>query len=611
MKLLNITPPRFLGLLCLLATQDFPVFVWRQEHKGVELPKAILSSFGGTNVERAESAEWVLEGGLDFYVGHAPGREELHLRRTPQYQAWFNEWFATRDPALNVREPCLTDPATRAKLFAQLELSLQARGGNHGTGISLGDEVSLTPWGDPLDVCNSKTCEAQWLIWCERNGIENRRSPTTDQVRLELTDDNFESLGNWLARRRFHQDVVLELLEELATRAREQAPGVRVGLLGIGGQTAFGGVAIGRALQFLDFVEPYPVDATRELTSSTLNADQQSFATLFLNDEESGSVAGAALRAWEHQLRGGDGLILWSDKLLAANPAYANRLARVVESIRRVRRLAPELVSPGWGTPWRAAIVHSPDSIANSWLHDALLDGPTWPNRLAGYQRNHGTRERTLTAWLRLLEDAGSLPGVLPVDELKQLSVTRFPLLIFSHVGVLDDGHIEHLKGYLHAGGRIFVEGSFGRFDSAGNPRETSLREELAEFYGERVIEAPSELMTYAERRLNPTDARALLDRKLVAGRFSRVMREPRIRIIGGDLPWLTEFRVLENGTGWLYMALPNATTPEERAGVRDLEVELELPEESQVEWLHPQTASGLSVTLPAGEALVFRLLER
>jgi len=600
------------ALFASFAPQDFPVFVWRQQHKGAELPAELIQPFGGTNVERAGAAEWVFEQQLDFYVGHAPGRDELHLRRTPEYQSRFDEWYRTRDPKLLVRRPCLTEEATRAALFDQLELSLAAREGRHGIGISLGDEVSLTPWGDPLDLCRSKTCEAAWLAWCEAEGLEYRTAPTTDELRLAVGDDDFSLLGAWLARRRFHQDVVLGLLRELAARARVLAPGVRVGLLGIGGQTAFGGVAIERALEFLDFVEPYPVDATRELARSYERPGQQTFATLFLNDEESGGVAGATQRAWEHVLRGGDGLILWSDKLLAQLPKYRTRMSAVVRSIRHLRELAPELDSPEWGAPSHIALLHSPDSVAFTWLMDALLDGPTWPNRLAGYQREHGSRERSLQAWLRLSEDLGLLPGVVSLRNLGAETQQRFQLLVSSHLGILDDDEVERLEAYLEAGGLLVVEGSFGRFDSTGVERGEDLFERLHSRHPKAVERASASIPEYTERRVNSDDQRADRDRKQILRLLESdpSQRLFRIRSQPPGTPWLTEAIPLRAGNGWLCMAVPNATSPEERAALRSQRTYVEVPGSYRVEWLLPKEGHSQKIQVAAGEPLCFRLVK-
>ena len=234
----------------------FPVFVWRQRHSGRPLPEELVAPFGGTNVERDDEAGWARERGVRFYVGHAPGRNALHLDGGADWVERIDGWIETRDEALLVRAPCLTDPDTRERLFANLERSLAARAGDHGLFLSLGDEIGLTPGGNPLDLCRSPTCEAAWRTYATEHGWP-ARSPTTDEVRVALGEDDFTRLGPWLARRRFHREVLAALVGELAARARRLAPGTPVGLLGISGATAFGGVPVDPAP--VDVVEVYPL----------------------------------------------------------------------------------------------------------------------------------------------------------------------------------------------------------------------------------------------------------------------------------------------------------------------------------------------------------------
>jgi hypothetical protein len=609
-KLVNIPSRLFtlsLALSALVNQQDFPVFVWRQEFRGRELPERLLAPFGGTNVEADDEAGWALDSNVDFYIGHAPGRNDLHLRRTEAYQAWFQSWFESRDETLNLRQPCLTQIETRQRLFANLEANLSARSGQHGIGISLGDEVSLTPWGDPLDVCESPTCKAAWTTWCQREGLEPMEMVSTDTVRLELASENYRSLGPWLARRRFHQSVVLELLEQLAEHSRKLSPSTPVGLLGLGGQTAFGGVAIERALRFLDFVEVYSVDNARELLFTELADPQRSWATIFLEEAESGSANGASLRVWEHVLRGGDGLVLWSDQLLASKPTWLDRLARTVKDVREVRAQAPTLKSADWGRPHSVALLHSADSLAFNWLKDALLDGPTWPNRLAGYQRKHGTLEQSQRSWFRLLEDAGWLPGALSIEALSADSAQQFPLLVLSHITILDDEQAEQLEAYLVAGGEVIVEGEFARFDRFGAKREAGLLDRLSKQHPQQVHASLNRLLEYPGLRLQPKNARAEILRTSVQDRARPSLSRSLFRVKGGELPWLTETRPTDAG-GWLCMALENATTPYERSHLKHLRVELLLEANLAVEWIHPPRTIGRVAQLPAGDALVFRL---
>jgi len=469
------------------AWERFPVFVWRQDHKD-EVPLELVAGLGGVNVERDADAEDVFEHGIDFYVGHGPGRDELHLERdSPGYLPMWRRWYRERDDETLVRPPCLTDPATRTTLFETLARTLEARGGRHGVGVSLGDEVSLTPWGDPLDLCHSRTCRAGFEPWCrERFG---RAWPWvgTDRVRLAWTAGDATSTPAWLARREYHHDVLCELLEELATRARAHPSSPAIGLLGLAGRTAFGNVAVDRALAFCNFVEPYPTVDARELAFTLRRDDQRVLRTIFPDER---GPDGVARDVWDHWMRGGDGIVVWSDRVLARRPAVRERLVEVVASIRALQR---EL-GPYRPRPAGVALVHDDRSIALRFLRDALLDGPTWPKRFGGYQLEHGKWERDVVRWLRLFEQVGAMPGALPLQRVDARTVRRFPLLLLNHVEVVDDAGRERLRAYLDAGGHVVVHGALGLVDPARGRRETALADELEERFPTRVtVLAPTE----------------------------------------------------------------------------------------------------------------------
>jgi len=554
---------------------DFPAYVWRGPHgTGDEREAELLAPFGGVVVIGADEAEWVRERGLDSFVFNAPGRDALHVDRlNPAYQARWKAWYAERDDGRLIRRPCLTDPKTRAELHARLQASLAARAGRHGHGVSLGDEVSLTPDGSPGDDCLSPTCRAAW----ERaRGAGDMARYSTDAVRRELSEGNSTLLGGWLARRRFHQDVVLELLAELARAVREQDPRTPVGLLGLGGQTAFGNVAVERALPFLDFIECYPVSDARELMFTLRAPEQRAWATIFPDPERPNL---AATEAWEHWMRGGDGVVVWEAKVLAQAPELAARTALALGDIRRVRQQVPAFRP----RPRGVAVVHSPDSIAVSWLRDALLDGPTWPNRLQGYHEERGTLERSLDAWLRRLEQLGAMPGALPVEALDAATVERFGVLIANHLLVLSDAQVAALARFLAAGGTLIVDGELGAFDPAGRRRaEGAVLAELRSA-SERVLDA----------------ARARLPELSIECAPWRMADEPSNRA-----NWLATWSADERG-GWTC-----ATLPQLAGELVPRRISIEAPDGYSVEWIHPAPRSPASTTLlPAGDAAVFRLV--
>lgn len=486
------------------------MFVWRQDHADDDPPRELFEPFGATNVERDDDAEWVRERGYAFYVGHAAGRNELHLER--ERADWAERhaaWYASRDPALLVREPCLSEEATYERLAEELAANLAARGGDTGLGVSLGDEVGLTPQGSPSDVCRSPACEAAWRAWCDARGLDPGRAPTTDEARLALTRGDASLVGPWLARRRFHQDVVVDLLERLAARSRELAPDAPVGLLGLAGQTAFGGVAVERALGFVDFLEPYEAGRSREIAFTAREPGQRLLRTLFV---QSGARAHqhAMWVAWEHWMRGGDGLVIWSDRLLAADDRVRVGLGLMVEVLRIIDARNPAF-DP---RPTGAAIVFDPECQAYSWLRHALGDGPTWPRRFASYHEEHGALERAQRTWIDALQDAGAMPGAIPLESVDASTVERFGLLVLPHLAIVDDAELAALGAYLDAGGRLVVDGPFAERDADGGDRDSADCEALFARAPGRVHAPVEGLGEYARIRLRlPTPPRARLVR--------------------------------------------------------------------------------------------------
>jgi hypothetical protein len=597
-----------LALVPQQAARDYPAFVWRAAHPAEPLPSEVIAPFGGVNVEGAREDPWVLEEGLDFYVGHAPGRDALHLEHeTPWYAELWERFYEERDPRALVRRPCLSEPATLEDLRRRLARTLAARGGRHGHGLSLGDEVGLTPYGAPLDLCASPACEAGFAAFLDGHPRWGGLAPAsgallpphdTDTVRRLWIDGDRTRVPLWLARRDFQHEVVHRVLLELAREARRLAPGTPVGLFGQSGRTAFGDVGVERVLPALDFLEVYRILDARELLHTLRRPGQRAYLTVF---DQPDAPHGASWIAWEHWLRGGDGLVIWSDRELEERPRYRDSLARTVAASRRLRA---EL--PGWAPdPRGVAVLHAPHALALSWLRDSLLDGPTWPRRFPSYQNEHGTRELALRAVLRLCEDAGLLPGSVPLEDLDGAAGARFPLLVAVHLEMVTDEELARLTAHLEAGGRLALVGPFATFDGHLERRERSGPEAFPEALRERV----------AEVRLEPRQVLARRGSAPPPGLAAWLpdWREPdaprvELRAEEGAPPWLRALRRV--GDDWVLAALVGASSPEARATLAPVTVEVEVPEGWELEWLHP-TGAGPSLTrrtLPAGEPLVVRL---
>jgi hypothetical protein len=481
------------------------------------------------------------------------------------------------------------DPKTIEQLHATLDATLAKHGEHPGLGFVLGDEVSLTPNGSPFDLCRCGFCEAKWKEYAAKNGLPER-APLTDEVREALLRDDFAQLGPWLAHARFERTDLLEALATLAGRIRAACGRVPVGLLGINGSNAFGGLDLTGGLPFVDFVESYPVNDAREVLAAlperahrslraALAPPRASLATVFVRDE---TPDGAAWKVWEHWLRGGNGVVLWNDQALAERPAHAARLAAAVARIRGIEHAFPQLMPPSFE---RVALVHDDDSIALSWLHDALTDGATWPRRRSGYQEEHGTREKSIHSWLRQLEDAGALPVSVPLSRLGEPCFGGCHTLVLAHILVLGPEDVAQLEHQLDLGATLVIDGPLGWVDRSGRPWNEDVLERLRERAPERVR----------------TDIGGLSE--------SLAAWKPIFSAEAGKLPWLIGSRVPRPyfdvvPDERLITALPNPATQEELARLKPVRLEVEAPSGYRIEWIHP--ASGAE--LPAGDAAVFLL---
>ena len=601
---------------------NFPAFVWR----GGSAPEdagqlALLRPFGGTQLIAADGGDWVRSSGLDFFVFNAPGRDELHLEREdPGYRKRWRAWYEGRDDVHLEREPCLTDPDTRQLLLERLSASLAARDGDCGWGVSLGDEVSLTPAGSPEDVCLSPTCRRAWTRFLagraelgetDRRRLADLAQFSTDRARIALAEGDTEPIEGWLLRRDFHHAVLVEVLTELARTARAQAPTAPLGLLGLSGRTAFGNVGVAQALELVDFIECYPVGNAGELAFTLRRPGIAAWATVFPSPEQPHDASRAA---WMHWLRGGDGLVVWSERELAAHPNLSERLARTVHAIRALDRRFPDFRP----TPRGVALVDSPRSVAIAWLRDALLDGPTWPRRLAGLQEREGTLERSRRAWLRFFEDQGLMPGALPFASVEAETVQRFPVLVLTHTLVVSADERRRLEEFLAAGGTLVVQGELGWLDGRGRPRAEPLVVELLE-HSPRVLVVPEVIDEYPDLRLSEHAARReVLEQRLWAylnGVRSRLGGAP-FRLRGPQAeagPWLISWVRERKSGGYLCAALPTPMVEKASRG-HGLPVRVEPRDDLSVQWLHPapgDRAPALPAdraVCPPGEAIVFLL---
>jgi hypothetical protein len=561
--------------------------VWREKYAGKPLPEELAEPFGGVILMREEDSSWARERGLSYLVWNVAGRDALHLDADEAWNARVEKWIETRDEKLLVREPCLNDPATVAKLFSTLDATIAKHGDHPGLGFVLGDEVGLTPNGDPFDLCRCTFCEAKWKELARKNGLPER-APLTDEVRLAVLEDDFSLLGPWLARRRFDQEQVLGLLRSLAEHARG-SEGRAIALLGLKERTAFGGIDLGQAARLFHVLEAYPTGDSRArldaLRQPYLIRGESGFCatldTVFLQNE---SPQGAAWLVWESWIGGSDSIVLWNDADLARDRTRAERLASAVGGVRELQRRVQGRLRRGISV----GLLHDADSIAAAWLRDARLDGPTWPRRRASHQDEHGTREQVARACSQACEDLGTTLLAMGLDDDPRPEPAVWLLV---EALVLDESDVEVFERHLDQGRSLVVIGSLGWIDRAGRPWKTSVLQRLQARAPERVFAVDAQAAT--------REGMQTLLRRIGAGTPAL-----RLKLEPGEKGWMqrsfglsTDFCGLAPADHYLVALLPDAPTPQARAGLVPRRLELE--DGQEVEWLHPRPGE----LLPPGDA--------
>lgn len=597
-----------------VAAGDFEVYVWRSTPQP-EGAREVWARLGGAIVQRGEERAALLEAGLALGLFNAAGRDALHLsREDPRQAELWQRWYDTRDPAFARREPCLLEPDTRAGFARELRRSLAPGDAARLAWVALGDEVTLSPHGAPGEACLCATCEAAWTRFlaerpdvdeAERAAFADPRSGDTDRARLELAEGRLGALRPWLLRRQFQTAVLDGALREVERAARTLAPEAALALLGVGAQSPFGTPRLDAGWSALEVVEAYREVDARELLLTSRGERTRVLLTLFPDDHARDQVRWGL---WEHALAGGDGVVLWTDASLAAQPERVEDLAAALTGVRALRaalggqRLGPRGV----------ALIHDFESLCLAWLRDALLDGATWPRRFPSHQVRHGTWESDASAWLQLARDVGLQPGAVPLERVGAQTVERFPVLIAAHLGVVEESEARGLEAYLDAGGTLVVSGTLGRCDARGRAWDGALLERLRVRADGRVHAFEGRPADYRdERRLSTPLARTW--RESAARWFAAAGAAPfEIAPHAQDLPWITSWTATAQGDV-IGAALPGWRDVQGNAPLVELAIEILPRGPWELEWIHPggpPDADG-AMPLSPGDACVFRLRPR
>ena len=161
---------------------------------------------------------------------------------------YLDPYAKTHDKKFLVREPCLHDPAYRAKLDAKTEANVKRIAKFSPVTCDCGDENTLTRWTTPFDFCFSEhTLKAfrEWLkgeygtleklnaAWRTAYATWDAVVPdTTLEARERAKRTGVKSYAAWADHRRFMELTFCETIERVGKILNRELPGVPLDMSG-------------------------------------------------------------------------------------------------------------------------------------------------------------------------------------------------------------------------------------------------------------------------------------------------------------------------------------------------------------------------------------------
>ncbi len=483
----------------LQATPDGPL-QWRAYLWMLEPPRKdtrLLAAFRqlgitSVNVSGLADSTWEGENSLPFYVGFVAPKKVLQIPR--------REWEATRATADkhrhlqgSIRPHCLHDPTTLKTVLSHIDAVLQKSVPNRPVALSLGDEISLTLRGAPLDVCWSPEVEERFRSFAIRKygswegarqhwGAEEGDSSCflTAEIRQRefIRSPARWNFSPWSDRRDFMDQTMADLLRTLVSRVSRKAPLVPCGITGLGAPDVFGGFDPTRIFKELSFAEPYDIGGSRELARSFMRKGSVTVRTLF-KDQRDWRFNQHEL--WDYFLRGDAGAILWSAKEYFPQ-RRANRPSpwglRLSTTLKKLAAQPASVYLNATPSQPQIAIVESHPSNRLHWMLDSREDGPSWVNRLPSYEKLNSTQNLVREAWQKVLEDMHFDYAHVSSKQLNESALSKFKVLILPRTIALSARQAKGISQFAKRG-TVIADCQIGLFDESLRAHETPILDSL------------------------------------------------------------------------------------------------------------------------------------
>lgn len=459
------------------------------------LQRVARAGFTAVQLPVGADPDAAVAAGLAFYVDQPAGKGLLELR-DPEWNAVRDAYERARDPTVLLRPGCLSDPATLTAAAAATRARVAETLDHRPLFVALGDEISVTRRGNPLDLCWSAACLAAFREHLQGRhgdlGALNRAWGTsyrtweavlplsTDQIRRrELVGESLpRNLRPWAEHREFMDGRLAAAVATMASAVRSLEPNLPVGLTGMQPPGAFGGHDYARLLPGLSLVEAYDLGGAPALARSLVPTAYR-LATLQAPPADAPTrLVAARLADWI--ARGTNAVVVWNaDAVFAADGAPTSFGRQVLDALGELAGVAEVCAGsrveedPIW-------IVESQASVRAWWMLDSAQDGATWIRRLSSYESAHSTSQAARAGWVALLRDLGLQPRFVADDILPQRLLRENPrCLVLGAAIALSDRSVQAIGAWVRAGGTLLMDHTPALYDEHLTLRSAGALDEL------------------------------------------------------------------------------------------------------------------------------------
>jgi hypothetical protein len=478
----------------------FVILVWqyRTPPPGPEAKAAYESvNLRGIHLDNGFSdalLNFAKENGYNYYVDHTAGKGYLYLR-PDEWKAFSDAYKGNRQRP--VRPRCLRDPQVVQAMKDLIRDNVTRAKTGPVVAYAFDDEISVTSFTSPADVCWSPACLAAFREWLREqygttenlNAEWNTQLDSFDEAEPLHVDDlrpmhelPFDqwNLSRWADHRSFMDTTFADVLSELTQYANSLDASVPAGFVGGQSPAAYGGYDYAKLCRAVQWMEAYDIGSSNEIIRSFFGQTKPHVQTYFSQYHPNGDK----WFLWYYFIHGNRGVICWPER--DGKPWFEGGTARpeiagMADTYEELQGPLGEVFVGAEFAHDKIAVYYSQPSIQVSWFMDIKPHGSTWVNRSSSLNNSNATDIINRWAWLKLLEDCGlqyEFVSYLDVAE-GLLSNDEYRVLILPRTLALSDAEAAAIRRFAEAGGTVIADYLPGVFDEHGKGRSRGALDDL------------------------------------------------------------------------------------------------------------------------------------